>query len=193
MRNYLILIGFIVLSSLSAWGFYTLWRSAEEKSDRLFDDIKIIKGQLQYSQDSLRAETKVLRLTVREIKDIYPSLKTELKEQGIKLRNIEQYQRSLLGIDARFDAVIKALNDTTTISAFTNKWINYVEKRTMGDTSSYVQMTMDVPLEQVIEKVRKPKYWVPFSGEFLKKELKQKIWTENPYCLLKYNEVIQTK
>jgi hypothetical protein len=173
--------------------FYNLWQKEKAERKEQFENVTTLINGLKYSLDSSRVETGIMMLSVGELNKLYPDLKNELKQQGISIKNIQQYQHSILGIDARFEAIINRINDTTQISEFKNRWIRYYEKRNDNDTGSFVQLQMDIDLKQAIEKVKKPYYWNPFKGNFLQKELKQKIWTDNPYAILKYNDIIQVE
>lgn len=184
MKNILtyIILGLIII------GLFYIYRSEKQKTERLYSNIQSIVEKNKYYNDSLMISNKVLIYEVSEIKKLYPDLKQQLKDIDIKLKDVKQYQKTLLDINAKFEAKISQKNDTTLLSKYTDKYLQYLSTINLNDSTEVVQMKMPAKLEQVVWSKRKPGFWNWIRN---KRELTQKVWTDNIYIDLEYNELIQ--
>jgi len=182
------LAGLIALLALVCIFLFGMWKTERANAKRMLENVIAIEQSIRYNADSTQAQVKAIRMELSEVKKAFPDLKQELKAHGIKLRNVEQYQHSLLGIKADFKAKIEQ-RDSTTISAYADKWLTYIATIKPTDTTQHVTLSMDVDLKQVVHRQRPPGFW----GFLKKRQLVQDIWTENPYAKLKFNRIIQIK
>jgi hypothetical protein len=181
------LIIFLILSNICL--FYIL-RLEKQKSERLYNNVDaLIKGN-KHERDSLIVSNKIIRLELSEVKELYPELKKQLKDVDIRLKDVQAYQKTLLEINAKFTAKIYEKTDTTLLSKYTDKYLKYLSKLNLKDSSENVEIYMPVDLQQAAYNKRVPGFWNWVRN---KRELTQKIWTDNPYVLLNYNETIEIK
>jgi len=186
MKN---IIAYIGLGIIIIGLFYIL-RNEKQKTERLYNSIDaIIKGN-EHSKDSLIISNKAIQLEIAELKQLYPDIKKELKEVNINVKDVKQYQRMQLEVSAKFTAQISKLNDTTLLGKYTDKYIKYLSTLNLKDSTEFIQMKMPVKLEEVVFNNRKKGFW---NFILNKRELTQKIWTDNPYVDLEYNELIVIK
>ncbi len=188
-RNFILIIIILVLN-LAGAGY--LIKNEKERNALLSTTIESFKEGNKFNVDSTVVETIVKRLDLSDIKKFFPELKQELKKQGIKINALEQYQNTSLSINAEINADVKRIvnqQDTTIISKYTDKWIQFLSNYKLGDTTAKTNISMPVPIHQAIYQNRKP--WLLWRFKPL--VLKQKMWTDNPYAKLTYNEVIQTQ
>lgn len=171
------LAGLIALLALVCLFLFGLWQTERANAKRMLDNVIAIEKGIRYNSDSTQAQVSAIRMELSEVKKSFPELKQELKEHDIKLRNVEEYQESLLGIKADFQAKIEQ-RDSTTISAYTDKWLTYIATIKPTDTTQHVTLSMDVDLKQVVHRQRPPGFW----GFLKKRQVVQDIWTENPYA-----------
>lgn len=184
--------GLLVLLAMACYTLFGLWQTEKEARIRMFDNVKALTQAPKFNADSSQIQVKAIIMELSEIKEAFPELKKELKAHGVKLRNVEAYQESMLGINAKFTADIQQQingRDTSILSKYSDKWLSYIASHKNGDTTEAVNVQMDVDLQQAVHRQRKPGFW----GLFKKRELVQDIWTENPYAKLKYNRTIQVK
>lgn len=182
------IIGLIFFSVVTIIGLFYILRSEKQKSNRLYQNLTAIVEKNKYYNDSLMISNKVLIYEVSEIKKLYPDLKQQLKDIDIKIKDVKQYQKTLLDINAKFEAKISQKNDTTLLSKYTDKYLQYLSTINLKDSTEMVQMKMPVKLEEVVWSKRKPGFWNWIKNN---RELMQKVWTDNPYIELEYNEIIQ--
>lgn len=184
--------GLIIVLAMACFTLFNLWQSEKAERKQMGENIRALVEGMRTNADSSQAQVKVITTQLRDLKNEFPDLKAELKSHGIKLKNIEQYQQSILGVNANFTADIKQQitnRDTTIVSQYADKWLQFIAKQRPSDTTSAVNIKMDVDLSQVVNRQRPPGFW----GFLKKRELVQDLWTENPYVKLKYNRIIKVK
>lgn len=178
--------GLIALLALVSFALFSLWQAEKANAKRMLENVIAIEQGIRYNSDSTQAQVNAIRMELSEVKKAFPELKTELKAHGIKLRNVEQYQESILGIKADFKAKIEQ-RDSSIITTYADKWLTYIATSKPTDTTSHVTLSMDVDLKQVVHHQRPPGFW----GFLKKRQVVQDIYTDNPYAKLKFNRLIK--
>ena len=189
MNRNLILIIIVLAMNLAGAGY--LLKNERERNALLSTTIQSFNEGNKFNADSTVIETIVKKLDISDIKKFFPELKAQLKEQGIQINALKQFQTTTLSINAEINADVKRIvsnQDTTIISRYTDKWIQFLSQYKLGDTTSSAKISMPVKIQQAMFINRKP--WILWR--FRPLVLKQKMWTDNPYAKLTYNEVIQT-
>ncbi|HUW07857.1 MAG TPA: DUF6549 family protein [Williamwhitmania sp.] len=182
--------GLLVLLAMACYTLFGLWQTEKAARERMFGNVTAMAQGTKFNADSTQAQVKALVMQIKEVKKAFPELKAELKAHGVKLNKMEQYQESMLGVSASFNAEIKKKidgRDTSLLVSYTDKWLHYISTQKQGDTTASVDFKMDVDLQQVIHRQRQPGFW----GFLKKKELVQDMWTDNPHAKINYNRLIK--
>jgi hypothetical protein len=143
--------------------------------------------------DSFRSESKILTMTVSELKRSYSGLTEELKDEGIKAKNILSVSNTILEFARKFqipvqdsELIIRGDTIKAPCAKLKDRYIDFVS--CMYNDSSYTSIVVPDSALNVLHK--KPRtLWQWLDGE--PKQYYQFMKNSNPYVNLKYNEIIQ--
>lgn len=186
MKRYLA----IIILAINLAGVSYLLVNEKQKTNRLLTTVQSFSEGNKHNSDSTMIETIVKRLDIAEVKKFFPELKQELKDQGINIKGLQQYQKSQLEINASFESTVKRIvtaKDTTIVSQFNDKWLKFISTYKSGDTTAKTNIQMPVPIQQVMYQDRHPFILWRFKPTIIRQDM----WTDNPYAKITYNNVIE--
>lgn len=179
----------LIISLIFVWNYAQNQR--DEKS-RYRNNYNTLKDGLTYYETKdgqIYGKAGVLELKMSEISD---SIKKELKEFDVKLKNVKTIIQNQVNTTNEFKTFVKdsILFDSTHIQ-FASWQDPYTEfSMIVKNDSAYVKYSTTLDLLQVVYK--EPRGWNIFSKKFWsKRHLSQMITTPNPNAKINYANVIQ--
>lgn len=190
MKINIALIILLLLACLSTGIMTKMLISEKSNTHRLQSDITTLTKEKR-SKDSSSYQVKILNFKLAEIKNSFPDLVTELKnELDIKIKNAIQIQKTIMTVNQTYKTTVK---DSFKIDSVKVECFNYQDsfklfsaERINGDLYVTHDITK-VPLLQVVH--REPwrlKNILPWN----KREIVQDIKSENPHASITFNRVI---
>jgi len=168
-----------------------------EKTVARIDDNMVTLSNSQKTSvqkiDSFRSESKALVMSVYEIKETFPSLVQDLKNEDIKIKNVLSVSTSINDFVRSFvtkwhDSIIVVNGDTARAkcSDFVDRYIQFHS----CDYNNQDHIKILVPDTAVNALYKKPRtLWRWLAGD--PKQYYLFIKNTNPYIDLKYNQTIQ--
>jgi hypothetical protein len=193
MKNLLLYIG--IGAFLMTIGIGIGVKMFSDKYDRAITNFKSDLAGIKYSQDSSRTDTKMMKMTVGEIKELYPGLKEELKQDlDIKLRNALYIIKTGSTTNTNFktfvrDSTIKK-NQIAEVADWQDKWSEFHWfKPYDSDTAAVIFQTTDSVLGALHKVPRTFREW--WNGE--KKKYNLTLKNFNPNSIINRQQIIQVE
>jgi len=191
-----IIIVIVLVSSIGA----LTWRYKVERSER----IRLDGNQATLLEDAHRYKTKdslnvlsigKLELTKSEFKQYKEESAETIEDLNIKLRRVQSVQNTKTVTKIEFKTVMKdslvivdnIVRDTLKCMEYKNAFVDF-SACFVGD-SLEASILIPVNLTQVIHRVPKKFWFIPYGT----KAIKQEIFSDNPYTTISYSEYIEFK
>lgn len=94
MKLQLILIILFILSLFGCAFFFTQWKAERKDRIRNQTNVEILANEFKQFKDSSAVQTRVLLMSVAEVKNSLPGVVSKLESMNIKLKNVDQVTTS---------------------------------------------------------------------------------------------------
>lgn len=190
------MIGIIIILGFCLYGMWNYAVKQRDEKNRYQNNYNTLKDGLTYYETKdgqIYGKAGILELKLSEISD---SLRKELKEFDIKLKNVKTIIQNQVITTNNFKTFVKdtLLYDTlqAQIATYSDKWTTFNYIKPINSDSATVKYTTTLDILQVIYK--EARGWNIFSKKFWsKRNLEQVITTPNPNAKINYSSVIEVK
>jgi len=192
----LILVSLILLLSVSLYFEYRYAKQQKEEKNRYSNNYTTLKNGLVYYETKdgkVYGKSGVLELKKTEIDD---SIKKQIKNTGLKLKNIKTIIRDSIRIKDTLSLTIKDTLVYDSIKAeygeYKDKWLSLIYIKPLDSCKAKVTYNVNADIQQNIALI--PRGWNIFSKKFWgPRHLEQTITSDNPYIKFPYAKVIEIK
>jgi len=173
-----------------------LWKSNQrlmKDNSRLAAAMKTMSASLKYvylQNGKLAAQTDVLLLRTKELKELFPLKAKSINDMGIKIRKARQVSSTVIETNKNIITHIRdsTVHDTIRVKVFTyaDQW--YQIRGISDEHSQQIQIRSTDTLTQVVYKGQRVKPWLWI---FSPRKLQQRVSVSNPNATIKYSSLIQ--
>jgi hypothetical protein len=192
MKTWIIAIAVLVVVGLAGFtGFELANKKYKAKLERAQTNFNSLIQGIRYSVDSMRTDTRAMKMSQYELKQSFPGLKEELKQEfGIELRRTKFLMNTTTEYNRDFKVFVKDSfqNKQAEYAFYEDKWNSFLWLKPNGVDSANVNIYVKDSIAGILHRVPRSfaEWW---HGQPKKFDLTIKNF--NPNSRIKYQRLIQ--